>query len=71
MSRLLTAGIITLAFILAFIAWLIYGLLYYVLDTPLWMNVLLIFIIAGMLLPIPVVIFLYITDRITKIIKKR
>lgn len=64
MSRLLTAGIVTIASVIALIAWLIYGLLYYVLDTPLWMNVLFMFIIAGVLIPIPFVLFLYITDKI-------
>jgi len=54
MSKLLIAGIITIASVLAFLAWLIFGLLYYILDTPLWMNVLLIPILAGIVLPIPV-----------------
>lgn len=66
MSRLLAAGIITIASVLVFIAWLIFGLLYYFLDTPLWMNVLLIFIIAGILISIPFVLVLNIKDRINK-----
>ncbi len=66
MNRFLTAGVITIASVLAFIAWLIFGFLYYSLHTPLWMDVLLIFIIAGIALPIPIVAGLYIRERIQR-----
>lgn len=66
MGRLLTAGIITIASVLAFLAWLIFGLLYYTLDPPLWMNVLLIPILAGIVLPVPIVFLMNIGEWIRK-----